>query len=50
MLLTGLSVALFQDNGSMFIQAGIRNADKKDFQTVFVNIYRNLHFDLGAIL
>ena len=48
MLLTGLSVALSKNDSCKI--AGIRNAGKKTFQTEFINIYQNLHLNLGAIL
>ena len=50
MLLTGLSVALSQDDSCKIAQAGIRNAGKKTFQAPFINIHQNLDLNLGAIL
>ena len=50
-LLTGLPVAFSQDKNCMLAQAGIRNAEKKNFQTSFINIYQNLPLNfLGIIL
>ena len=50
MLLTGLSVALSNNDSCKIAQAGIGNAGKKTFQTEFINMYQNLHLNLGAIL
>ena len=50
MLLMGLSVALSKNDSCKIAQADIRNAGKKTFQTQFINIYQNLHVNLGAIL
>ena len=50
MLLMGLSVALSQDDSCVLAEAGIRNAEKRTLQTELINIYQNLHFNLGAIL
>ena len=51
MLLTRLPVALSQDNSCVLAQAGMKNAEKKNFQAVFINIlYQNLQLNLGAII
>ena len=50
MLLTGLPVAFSQNNNYVFAQTGIRNAEKKNFLTAFINIYQNLQLNLGVIL
>ena len=50
MLLTCLSVALFKNDSCKIAQAGFRNAGEKTFQTEFINLYQNLHLNLGAIL
>ena len=50
MLLTGLSVALSKNDSCKTAQAGIRNAGEKNFQTEFINIYQNLHLNVGAVL
>ena len=50
MLLTGLPVAFSQDNNCVLAQAGIRNAEKNNFQTAIINIYQNLQLNLGAVL
>ena len=39
MLLTGLSVALSKNDSCKIAQAGIRNAEKKTFQTKFIKTY-----------
>ena len=38
MLLTDLPVAFSQDNNCVLALAGIRNAEKKNFQTAIINI------------
>ena len=50
MLLTGVPVAFSQDNNWLLAKAGIRNAEKKNFQTAIINIYQNLQLNLGAVL
>ena len=50
MLLTGLPVTFSQDKNYVLTQAGIRNAEKKDFQTAFINIYQILPLNLDTIL
>ena len=50
MLLTGMPVAFSQDNNCVLAQAGIRNAEKNNFQTAIINIYKNLQLNLGAVL
>ena len=50
MLLTGLSVASSKNDSCKIAQAGIRNAGKTIFQTEFINIYQNIHLNLGVIL
>ena len=37
----GLPVGFSQDNNCVLAEAGIRNAEKKNFQTAFINIYQN---------
>ena len=49
MLLTP-PVAFSQDNNCVLAQTGIRNAEKKTFQTAIINSYQNLQLNLGAIL
>ena len=49
MLLTGLPVAFSQENNYVLAQIGIRNAEKKIFQTAFINIDQNWQLNLGAI-
>ena len=48
-LLTDSPAASSQDN-CVLAQVDIRNAEKKDFQTAFINIYQTLQLNLGAIL
>ena len=50
MLLSGLPVALSQDNSCMLAQTSIRNAENKNFQTAFITLYQNLPMNLCAIL
>ena len=46
----GLPFAFSQENKCVLAQTGIRNAEKKNFHTAFINIYQNLQLNLGAIL
>ena len=39
-LLTGLPAAFSQYNNCVLAQADFRNAEKKNFQTAFINIYK----------
>ena len=50
MLFTGLPVAFSQDNNCVLAQAGIRNAEKKNFQTAIINIKLTNELNLGAVL
>ena len=50
MLLTGLPVAFSQDNNCVLAQAGIRKAEKTNFQTAIINIYQNLQMNFSAVL
>ena len=40
----------FLKTTTVLAQAGIRNAEKKNFQTAINIIYQNLQLNLGAIL